>query len=200
MSRTQPGCSKAFDGPQPPTGLANHGGVQSALPMVKVIRRVVAEYTTAVHAPALVNIEGYIRNPSSRLRLTISAGWDIDNGRSLSDAVLTGSPVWNIRAVRTPPGGGYVADLDWLFVDSSYAELDRPLPDAYETDSGLREARIYIGLDDGAGADLPAGYTGQFIVEAQWEPHDDFTDRSEIWQLLQRADLFFPNPFILGNG
>lgn len=184
----------------PPKGLGNYQGVQSPLPMRRTIRKAAAQYIDAAAPVADVSVTFFARNPSPRLRWSITVGWEFDDYNALVAGAAT--PTWQMRAVRFPPGGGAPADLDYIFVDSTGAATPRDLPDGYEVDSAVKAVRGTLNLHNGAGQDIDSGLFGFLVIEATWEPHDGYTDRDEIWQLLQEADLWViaDAPVQLSNG
>lgn len=176
----------------PPIGLSNLPGPHSNQPMERVIRRTVAYYINQASAAAAQTVLFYAHNPSPRLRWSITVGWELDP--NVQFVLGASAPSWQMRAVRIPPPGGAAADLDDIFVDAAGVATARALPDGYEVDSAVKDVRGTLVLHTGAGTDLSSGLFGGLVIEARWEPHDAYTDRDEIWQLLERADLY-----VIGN-
>lgn len=203
MARTAP--PGTFCGGIPPKGLANYAGSDGQtgllLPQFRVIRKQVAQYVNQAGPGTVVTVLFYARNPSPRLRWSISLGWELDPAKNFVPFVVGTGPTWQMRAVRMPYSGGSPADLDDIFVDSSGVATPRQLPDGYEIDSAVKDVRGTVTLHDGSGRDLDSGQFGNLVAEARWEPHDGFVDRGEIAQLLQQADLYIiGNAPVLANG
>lgn len=200
--RIIPGADQSYMCALPPKGLANLPGPQSEQPMERVIRATAARYTTANPGGGTTfTVLFFAHNPSPRLRWSITVGWEIDGNKQF---VLGGlmTPRWQMTAVRIPDSGGPTADLNAIFVDVVGTATPRNLPDGYELDSAVKDVRGALTLHDGSGNDIDIGLAGNLVIEARWEPHDGSTDRNEIWQLLQRADLkvIGASPIILNVG
>lgn len=188
--RIIPGADQSYMCALPPKGLANLPGPQSEQPMERVLRATAARYTldNPGGAGTDVTVQFFAHNPSPRLRWSVTVGWELDGNKRF---VLGGlaTPTWQMTAIRISDTGGPTADLNAIFVDVTGVATNRNLPDGYELDSAVKDVRGQLNLHDGSGYDLSIGLAGNLIIEARWEPHDAMTDRNEIWQLLQRADL-----------
>jgi hypothetical protein len=172
----------------PPIGLGNLPGPTSNQPMERVIRRTAAFYINQASAPAAATVLFYAHNPSPRLRWSITVGWELDPNVQFTPGAS--GPTWQMRCIRIPPAGGAAADLDDIFVNAAGVATPRPLPDGYEVDSAVKDVRGTLNLHTGTGTDLSSGLFGGLVIEARWEPHDAYTERDEIWTLLERADLY----------
>jgi hypothetical protein len=165
----------------------------------KTVRSAAANYTTAVvHSGITQTITFFVHNPSPRLRLSVSVGFEFsDNSRF---AAGSGTPTWQLQAVRIPADGGPTADLDTIFVNSSGVATARNLPDGYEADTATKDYIGTLTLHDTAGVDYAQTTNAALVIEGRWEPHDG-EYLPNLAQLLARADLRVQgSPVTLGIG
>jgi hypothetical protein len=185
-------------GSKPPSGLANYAGLDGQsgldLPQTRTIRRQAAQFIDAAAAGTPVTVLFFAHNPSPRLRWSITVGFELDPAKDLVTFTVGTGPTWQMRAVRLPTSGGSPADLNDIFVNGAGTPTARALPDGYEVDSAVKDVRGTLNLFDGSGRNLDSGQFGNLVIEARWEPHDGFVNRSEIAQLLAQAELY-----IIGN-
>ena len=168
----------------PPKGIqidqsGGSGGAEFAAIRRRTIRQTAAQYLTASGVTAQQTVYFQVHNPSPRLRCKVSVGWELTGG--VDFAAGAGSPTWAMRAVRRSEEGGAQALLNQVFTSPGPT---RALPDAYEMDTAMRDARGTLVLN---ATDLATGLTGNLVIEATWEPNGPPDDESV--KLLQEADL-----------
>lgn len=182
----------------PPKGAANIPEIFNDQPMERVLRKTLAVYANVPGAGAAAKtITFYVHNPSTRLRVSLSVGWDLDPVQDFAPGATAAT--WQLQMVRISPSAPGAADLDFVFVDDTGVPTAKDLPDAYEVDSIGRDLRGTVVVHDGPGNDLASGLFGRLVIEARWEPHDGVY-APDLWQLLKRADLQVVNQQTLDAG
>lgn len=182
----------------PPKGAANLPTENNGEPMERVLRKTLAVYQDVPGSGAAPStIYFYVHNPSTRLRVSLSVGFDLDPASDFAAGATT--PTWQLQMIRISPSAPGATDLDFVFLDSTGAVAPRDLPDAYEVDSIGRDIRGSVVVHDGPGNDLDSGLFGRLVIEARWEPHDGVYSE-DLWQMLRRADLQVVNKVNLNAG
>ena len=186
-----------YCGPKPPSGLSNNAGADGQgndLPQERTIRVQAAQFINQAGPGTPVTVLFFAHNPSPRLRWSVTVGFELDPAKNFVPFSIGTGPTWQMRAVRLPLSGGSPADLNDIFVNGAGVPTARALPDGYEIDSAVKDVRGTLNLFNGTGLNLDGGQFGNLVIEAKWEPHDATVNRSEIAQLLARADLY-----VIGN-
>lgn len=143
----------------------------------RVIRKVIANYAVGSGLGSTQTVTALLHNPSPRLSCVLSCGFELTNN---VDVVTGASPAtWKMQAFRKSAAAGVQALLNVVF-------SSRNLPDAYEIDSGLKEARLTVTLPNTA---IGTGQSGALVMEALFEPNVPVDDDAELQRLLQEADL-----------
>jgi len=194
MARTLPPRTFCLPGATPPKSLANYAGLDGQsgldLPQFRKLRVQAAQFINQAGPGTARTVLFFAHNPTPRLRWSITVGFELDPAKNFVPFTVGTGPTWQIRAVRLPTVGGSPADLNDLFINASGTATARPLPDGYELDSAVKDVRGTLNLFDGAGRNLDSGQFGNLVIEALWEPHDGYVNRSEIAQLLTQCELY----------
>ncbi len=194
MARTLPPRTFCQPGAQPPKSLANYAGLDGQsgldLPQRRKLRVQAAQFINQAGAGTARTVLFFARNPSPRLRWSITAGFELDPAANFVPFTVGTGPTWQIRATRQPEVGGSPADLNDLFTNTAGTPTARAIPDGYELDSAVEYVRGTLNLFDGAGRNLDSGQFGNLVLEGLWQPHDGYVNRSEIAQLLTQVELY----------
>ncbi len=168
-------------------------------PLEKVISVTAANYSLVSGTGANpVTVYFFARNPSPRLRFSLSAGFEIVTNAPF--VAGSAAPTWQLTAIRIPADGGPTADLDTMFVNSSGVATPRALPDGYEIDSAVKNIRGALVLHGGSGSDFNTGLEGSLVLEGRWEPHDGVWSE-DLRALIAQADLWVQgNPLLINCG
>lgn len=183
----------------PPKGAQNLPTSRNGEPMERVIRKVLAVYQDTPGAGAAAKtVIFFVHNPSTRLRVSLSVGWDLDPVQAFAPGATT--PTWQLNMIRVSPSAPGAAELDPVFIDpTTGAATPRDLPDAYEVDSIGRDLRGEVVVHDGPGNDIDSGLFGRLVLECRWEPHDGAYNE-DLWQMIARATVTVVNKVNLNAG
>lgn len=162
------------------------------------ISKIIARYG-AGGATGTFNIQGFVNNPSSRLRLKVVVAFEAD-ATTAPDPSFAVIPTWSITAMSKNPESGREVPLQRAYPSPSGTATTMPLPDAYEMDTSASLLRINVTLTDTnfSVAYVAAGAFVNCVLYATWEPNELMTEAERDF-LYAQCNISAPTVQYIAN-